>query len=297
MTALHVAFGLLAAVPIAIYAFEKLAPARAATIGLAFERRRAGLVWDSVTIPGAEMPYLEGGHGETIVLLHSFAGDKDNFIRTAVYLTRHYHVVIPDLPGFGEATRDAGAQYSIGQQAANLHAFLYKLGLDRVHLGGNAMGGFVATEYAAHYPAQVASLWLLYRYYRERDPLFWMLTSSGVLLIATFLVTALGQGYYSMMLFPFLMTVVLQNSVIRNWPAWLAIYGFMAIDKYLLWHWPTTGRFLEYMRVTYGWSLLLIVVFVVLYFRYLDAKADGRLDDGIDPPWVTPQVPRASVDA
>jgi len=161
MTALHVAFGLLAAVPIAIYAFEKLAPARAATIGLAFERRRAGLVWDSVTIPGAEMPYLEGGHGETIVLLHSFAGDKDNFIRTAVYLTRHYHVVIPDLPGFGEATRDAGAQYSIGQQAANLHAFLYKLGLDRVHLGGNAMGGFVATEYAAHYPAQVASLWLL----------------------------------------------------------------------------------------------------------------------------------------
>jgi arabinofuranan 3-O-arabinosyltransferase len=24
----------------------------------------------------------------------------------------------------------------------------------------------------------------------------------------------------------------------------------------------------------------------VLYFRYLDAKADGRLDDGIDPPWL-----------
>ena len=29
---------------------------------------------------------------------------------------------------------------------------------------------------------------------------------------------------------------------------------------------------------------MLIVVFCVLYFRYLDAKADGRLDDGIDPP-------------
>jgi arabinofuranan 3-O-arabinosyltransferase len=143
----------------------------------------------------------------------------------------------------------------------------------------------------------IGSLWLLYKHYRTRDPRFWLLTSSGVLLTASFLVLSLGQGYYSMMLFPFLMTVVLQNSVIRNWPAWLAIYGFMAIDKYLLWHWPTTGRFLEYMRVTYGWSLLLIVVFVVLYFRYLDAKDDGRLEDGIDPPWVTPQVPRASVDA
>ncbi|HEX2285848.1 MAG TPA: arabinofuranan 3-O-arabinosyltransferase, partial [Mycobacterium sp.] len=132
----------------------------------------------------------------------------------------------------------------------------------------------------------VASLWLLYRYYRVRDPRFWMLTSSGVLLIASFLVLSLGQAYYSMMLFPFLMTVVLPNSVLRNWPAWLAVYGFMAIDKWLLGHWPSTGRFLEYMRVTYGWALMLVVVFTVLYFRYLDAKSQGRLEDGIDPTWM-----------
>jgi arabinofuranan 3-O-arabinosyltransferase len=142
-----------------------------------------------------------------------------------------------------------------------------------------------------------AALWLLYRYYRTRNPLFWMTTSSGVLLLASWLVLSLGQGYYSMMLFPFLMTVVLPNSVIRNWPAWLAIYGFMTIDLWLLGHWPTTGRMLEYLRVTYGWSLLLVVIFVVLYFRYLDAKAENRLDAGIDPPWMTPQKQRASVDA
>ena len=137
----------------------------------------------------------------------------------------------------------------------------------------------------------IASLWLLYRHYRTRDPLFWMTTSSGVLLIASYLVLSLGQGYYSMMLFPFLMTVVLPNSVIRNWPAWLAIYGFMSADRWLLGHWPTTGRFLEYMKFTYGWCLMLIVVFCVLYFRYLDAKADGRLDDGIDPTWIKPKEP------
>ena len=44
---------------------------------------------------------------------------------------------------------------------------------------------------------------------------------------------------------------------------------------------------LEYLKITYGWSLLLIVVFTVLYFRYLDAKAENRLDDGIDPAWLT----------
>jgi arabinofuranan 3-O-arabinosyltransferase len=39
------------------------------------------------------------------------------------------------------------------------------------------------------------------------------------------------------------------------------------------------------------------VVFVVLYFRYLDAKAENRLDAGIDPPWMTPKEQRASVNA
>jgi arabinofuranan 3-O-arabinosyltransferase len=143
----------------------------------------------------------------------------------------------------------------------------------------------------------IGSLWLLYRYYRTRDPLFWFTTSSGVLLLWSWLVLALAQGYYSMMLFPFLMTVVLRNSVIRNWPAWLGIYGFLTMDRWLLFNWMFVGRPLEYLKITYGWSLLLIVVFTVLYFRYLDAKAENRLDEGIDPAWLTAEQPRANVDS
>jgi len=143
----------------------------------------------------------------------------------------------------------------------------------------------------------IGSLWLLYRYYRNRDPLFWFTTSAGVLLLWSWLVLSLAQGYYSMMLFPFLMTVVLPNSVVRNWPAWLGIYGFMTLDHWLLFNRMYIGRPLEYLKITYGWSLLLIVVFCVLYFRYLDAKAENRLDSGIDPAWLMPEKPRASVDA
>jgi arabinofuranan 3-O-arabinosyltransferase len=141
----------------------------------------------------------------------------------------------------------------------------------------------------------IGSLWLLYRYYRTRDPLFWITTSSGVLLLWSWLVLALAQGYYSMMLFPFLMTVVLRNSVIRNWPAWLGIYGFLTMDRWLLFNWMFVGRPLEYLKITYGWSLLLIVTFCVLYFRYRDAKADNRLDDGIDPAWLAAERPRDQV--
>jgi len=143
----------------------------------------------------------------------------------------------------------------------------------------------------------IGSLWLLYRYYRTRDPRFWFTTSSGVLLLWSWLVLSLSQGYYSMMLFPFLMTVVLPNSVIRNWPAWLGIYGFLTMDRWLLFNWMYIGRPLEYLKITYGWSLVLIVVFTVLYFRYLDAKAENRLNEGIDPAWLTPLQTRASVEA
>ncbi|OBK27901.1 hypothetical protein A5634_21305 [Mycobacterium asiaticum] len=141
----------------------------------------------------------------------------------------------------------------------------------------------------------IGALWLLYRYYRTRDPLFWFTTSSGVLLLWSWLAMSLAQGYYSMMLFPFLMTVVLPNSVIRNWPAWLGIYGFMTLDRWLLFNWMRWGRAMEYLKITYGWSLLLIVTFTVLYFRFLDAKAENRLDDGIDPAWLSTERDRASV--
>ncbi|WP_278264122.1 glycosyltransferase family 87 protein [Nocardia sp. AG03] len=130
------------------------------------------------------------------------------------------------------------------------------------------------------------TLWLLWRYYRD-DELFFVTTFSGVLLTASFLLLSLGQMYYSMMLFPFLMSVVLRNSVLRNWPAWLAIFGFMTYDKWLSDRWQGVGRNLEYLRVTFGWGLLLIVVFCVLGDRYLAARREGRLRFGIDPVWLT----------
>lgn len=131
------------------------------------------------------------------------------------------------------------------------------------------------------------TLWLLYRYYRD-DELFFVTTSSGVLLTASFLLLSLGQMYYSMMLFPFLMTVVLRNSLLRNWPAWLAIFGFMSYDKWLSERpgWQHFGRDLEYLRITFGWGLLLVVAFCVLGDRYLAARREGRLQFGLDPDWM-----------
>lgn len=151
----------LAALTIAILALELLAPDWMAGRWLALERARSGLRPRRFELGGWTMPYLEGGHGEPLVLVHGFGGDKDNFTRVARFLTPRFHVVAPDLPGFGEASRDPALRYHIDAQVERLHAFIGRLGLGTVHLGGSSMGGFIAAQYAATYPDAVRSLWLL----------------------------------------------------------------------------------------------------------------------------------------
>ena len=141
----------------------------------------------------------------------------------------------------------------------------------------------------------LSSLWLLYRYYRH-DELFFVVTMSGVLLTASWLLGSLGQMYYSMMLFPLLMSVVLKNSVMRNWPAWLAVYGFMSYDSWLSSRFIEAGRTAEYMKTTLGWSLMLLVVFGVLTVRYVSARREGRLDRGIDPAFLLEPHEKAAPD-
>jgi pimeloyl-ACP methyl ester carboxylesterase len=108
--------------------------------------------------------YYEGGSGPTLVLLHGFAADKTIWLPLAEQLTAHFHVVIPDLPGWGESSRNAGASYGVQAQAQRLQAFLAALNLQRVVLVGHSMGGAIAGVYAADHPDGVAALALLDAY-------------------------------------------------------------------------------------------------------------------------------------
>lgn len=138
-------------------------PGRLVASGRWLLRKRGGTVQKSVIVEGRAWPYLEGGDPAkpTLLLVHGFSGDKDNWSFLAPYLTRDYHIIAPDLPGFGENERNPDLAYDITAQTARLKAFVDALRLDRPHVAGNSMGGWIALRYALDYPGALASLILL----------------------------------------------------------------------------------------------------------------------------------------
>jgi pimeloyl-ACP methyl ester carboxylesterase len=139
-----------------------LAPGAALRCLIAVERSRAGLARKALTLPGGlSYIYLEGGAGEPLMLLHGFGADKDHFNRAARFLTRHYRVIVPDHIGFGESAHPMDADYAPTAQAARLRLLAQQLGIATLHLGGSSMGGQIAMTYAALYPQELRSLWLI----------------------------------------------------------------------------------------------------------------------------------------
>lgn len=126
-------------------------------------RQRARVERKAVTVDGRVWPYLEGGDPSkpTLVMVHGFGADKDHWTFYAPWLTKDYHLVAPDLPGFGENDRDGELPFDVATQAARLKAFLDALGIERPHLGGNSMGGWIALRFAIDYPDRLRTLTLM----------------------------------------------------------------------------------------------------------------------------------------
>lgn len=152
----------IALVIVSLLAFVHLAPVQATNMALAAERNHSGLERKEITTPdGLHYAYLEGGQGAPLVLIHGFGANKDNFTRVARWLTPHYRVIIPDLIGFGESSHPEDADYSAKAQAVRLHGFVHALGIEKVDIGGNSMGGQIAMFWAVQFPAEVNSMWLI----------------------------------------------------------------------------------------------------------------------------------------
>jgi pimeloyl-ACP methyl ester carboxylesterase len=129
------------------------------------QRIALGLQRHDVVIDGQRWVYVERAAARTdaptIVMLHGYTGSKENWYRLAARLAGRYRLVIPDLPGWGESQRVAGADHGYAAQAGQVAAFIRHLSDRPVVLLGHSMGGGIAAVVAARHPGEVARVGLL----------------------------------------------------------------------------------------------------------------------------------------
>lgn len=115
-----------------------------------------------VEIFGQKIQYLEAGltTNPTVILLHGLGGDSSNWALTIPALSGKYHVYIPDQVGFGKSDKPV-TNYRVGMLVEFLDVFCKKLGVQKVSLVGNSLGGWTAAAFTLAHPEKVDRLVLV----------------------------------------------------------------------------------------------------------------------------------------
>jgi len=116
---------------------------------------------ETMTIDGAKIRVLRGGPGgaQPLVFLHG-AGGHSGWMAFLEELSQRFAVYAPEHPGFGQSD-DPPWLDGVGDLAYFYLDFLKTLGLERVHLVGTSLGGWIAAEMAVRDTARLASLTLV----------------------------------------------------------------------------------------------------------------------------------------
>jgi abhydrolase domain-containing protein 6 len=143
------------------FIFWRVWPTPLARLFLMADRQRGRLRSRRLQVGQINWRYLEGGHGEPLVLLHGFNADAHHFCGVSRHLAAHFRVLAPDLPGFGETQLEEGVSFRVEDTAEHVLAWLDSLGIRDFYLGGNSMGGYISVALARRVPDRVRALWLL----------------------------------------------------------------------------------------------------------------------------------------
>lgn len=114
-----------------------------------------------IDVPQGRLHYHVAGdeHATPLLLLHGSGPGVfgwANFRGNLPVFAQHFRTYILDMPGYGESTAVDG--YPIDVAVAATLQFIDALGIDRVAIVGNSMGGMVATRFAVAHPARVTRI-------------------------------------------------------------------------------------------------------------------------------------------
>src|SRR2546425_6020666 len=108
-------------------------------------------------VNGIRLYYETHGAGRPLILLHGGLGSGEMFAPVLPQLAERHQVITVDLQGHGR-TADIDRPIDARLMADDVAALIDHLALDRPDLVGYSLGGGVALQTAAHYPAKVRRL-------------------------------------------------------------------------------------------------------------------------------------------
>ena len=108
--------------------------------------------------------YHDIGQGDVLLMIHGGgpgASGWSNYRRNADALSRHFRLIIPDLPGFSQSDKPVidGSLYKYFADA--MRSLMDALGIGKAHVIGNSLGGATALKLALDTPERVGKLVLM----------------------------------------------------------------------------------------------------------------------------------------
>ena len=109
-------------------------------------------------IAGCRVSVLRGGEGEPLLFLHGARG-MSRWLPFIDLLAKHFEVIVPEHPGFGLSETPPWLD-NINDVAYFYLDFIESLKLKNIHLVGNSLGGWIASEIAIRdqHPFQTLTL-------------------------------------------------------------------------------------------------------------------------------------------
>lgn len=123
--------------------------------------KETGPHYEFTDTAAGRLRYTKRGDGDnTVLLIHGFGGDLDNWLFNADALAEEATVYALDLPGHGQSTKKVDEPTVTGLAKAVL-SFMDTLKIAKAHLVGHSLGGAVAMEVARQAKSKVQSLTLI----------------------------------------------------------------------------------------------------------------------------------------
>jgi pimeloyl-ACP methyl ester carboxylesterase len=114
-------------------------------------------------------PFHRGGSGEPLVLIHGFTGTWEIWDPIIAPLEERYEVFIPTLPMHAGGPEIEG-EPTVDLMLERAEALLDEAGIERAHIVGNSLGGYVALRLAANGRAKTVNALAPAGGWAEGDP-------------------------------------------------------------------------------------------------------------------------------